>query len=135
VVDGVSDPLQNHMTSQLYQVCKYVVDPAFYTGGVVIIINLDVWNELPKNLQTLITDIARETLKEYIADIEKEFVRVRKVATDNGMKFTNFSEEDKAWFLKLCTTLAGRTTQRGIRMLLPSYGLCLPRKAKYWILR
>jgi TRAP-type transport system periplasmic protein len=100
VVNGICDPLQNEMTLQLYEVCKYVVDPPFYRSAVVFIVNLNSWNALPKDLQTMITSTSGEIIKEYMVDFDQETAKARQTATDKGMKFTKFSDADQQWFLK-----------------------------------
>jgi len=99
VVDGVSDPITNHVTNQLFQVAKYVVDPPYFCPASVFIVNLDSWNKLPPDLQALLTSVARELINEYMNDFDKEVANARKLVVDKGMKFTNFSDADKEWFI------------------------------------
>jgi len=100
VVDGVIDPVTNHVTNQLFQVCKYVIDPPLLRPASAVIVNLDSWNKLPADLQALMTSVAREVINEYMNDFDKEVVTSRKTLADKGMKFTSFSDADKEWFIK-----------------------------------
>jgi TRAP-type C4-dicarboxylate transport system substrate-binding protein len=99
VVDGVADPLTNDITFQLYEVCKYVIEPGVFAGGLVMIMNLDTWNKLPADMQTLITDVAAEVLREYIVDMDKEVLKAKKTAQEKGMEIIKFAPEDEKWFV------------------------------------
>lgn len=101
IIEGFSYPLTNSMDAQLHEVTKYVIDHPYYQAGSAIIINLDSWNKLPPNLQTLMTNIAKEVVAEYMSDLDKEMAKARQTALDKGMKFIKFSSpDDVAWFYK-----------------------------------
>ena len=99
VIDGVADPITNHMTFQLYQVCKYVIDRGVGQGALAIIVNLDTWNKIPKELQNQITEIAAQVVREYALDMDKEVLKAKQTAKDNAMEFIKFSPEDEKWFV------------------------------------
>jgi len=99
VIDGAVHPIQNEMQWQLYQVCKDLVEPPFYQSSVVFIVNSNVWNKLPKEQQTIMITAGRESIKEFMDDIQKETANARQIAQDKGMKFISFSGPDKDWFL------------------------------------
>lgn len=99
VIDGVADPITNHVTFQLYEVCKYVIEPGVFAGGLVMIMNLDTWNKLPEDIQTLINDVGREVLREYIVDMDKEVLKAKKTAQEKGMEIIKFTPEDEKWFV------------------------------------
>src|SRR4030042_4942330 len=79
LVDGIGDPLTNHMTFQLYDVCDYVIQPGLGQGALSIIVNLPTWNKLPKETQTLMTDIAAQVVREYATDMDNEIVKAKQM--------------------------------------------------------
>jgi TRAP-type C4-dicarboxylate transport system substrate-binding protein len=97
-VDGFHYTLPNIVDSQLYSVAKYIIDHAYYRGAVSIIVNLGSWNQLPSNLQQMMTKIAQEVIVEYSNDFEKELGIARQKCIDNGVKFIKFSDVDQQWF-------------------------------------
>ena len=56
VVDGYIQPAYVIRDFGLVEVSKYMVDPGFYKPITVVLVNLDTWNKLPKNLQDLLTE-------------------------------------------------------------------------------
>jgi TRAP-type C4-dicarboxylate transport system substrate-binding protein len=99
VIDGAADPITNHMTFQLYEVCKYVIDRGVGQGALAIIVNLDTWNKIPAATQNQITDIAAQVVREYALDMDKEVLKAKQTALDKGMEFIKFSPEDEKWFV------------------------------------
>ena len=87
------------MTFQLYEVCKYLIEPGVFAGGLVMIMNLGTWNKLPEDIQKLITDVGAQVLREYILDMDKEVLKAKKTAREKGMEFIKFAPEDEKWFV------------------------------------
>jgi len=57
VVDGYMFPFSDVADLSLYEVCKYFIDHTFYeSGNLVIIMNLEKFNSLPKHLQKVMVD-------------------------------------------------------------------------------
>ena len=100
VVDGFSYPITNSADSQLQTLVKAGIDHAYFNAGASIILNLDEWNKLPKDMQTLLTDIAKETIEEYIKAYAEEVKVARKKFTDAGVQFIKFSDADAAFWYK-----------------------------------
>lgn len=100
VVDGVADPLTNHMTFQLYEVCKYIIKPGVGNGALAMIMNLETWKKLPQDVQKIIQDTNFEVLREYIVDMDKEVQKAEDTGVAKGMEIIKFSPEDEKWFLE-----------------------------------
>lgn len=98
VVDGFVWPLVNSNNLSFWEVCKYVLDPPFMAGNTYFIMNLDVWNGMPENLQDLLMDIVIEQRKQYQIDWDKQYANERQKAKDNGMEFISFSPADAEAF-------------------------------------
>lgn len=100
LIDGLADPITNTRDRALYEVCRYVIDTPFYAGNVMIIINLDVWNRLPQHLQDLMTEAARETIREYDVDLQNQLASAQQTVLGEGMELITFSPEDAEWFFE-----------------------------------
>jgi TRAP-type C4-dicarboxylate transport system substrate-binding protein len=100
VVDGYGWPSIKISDFGWHEVTKYVVDPGFYQVDVCILVNLDSWNRLPKDLQQLLTKVAEQVeheASEYFAKIiqeEREFI------TSKGMQIITFSSADEKQYLE-----------------------------------
>lgn len=102
-IDGYVFPWSAFSTYALAEVTKYYIDVEFWTSALVLMMNLDKWNSIPKHLQGLITDCITET--EYwaggaFAEIkDREFRLMR----EGGVEFIEWSPEDAKWFLDMAT--------------------------------
>lgn len=99
VVDGYGWPSIKISDFGWHEVTKYVIDPGFYQVDVGIVMNLDSWSQLTKNLQELIIRIAKEVEQEasdYYAKIIKE---ERRFILLKGVEVLHFSMEDEKKFL------------------------------------
>jgi TRAP-type C4-dicarboxylate transport system substrate-binding protein len=76
-----------------------VIDRGVGQGALAIIVNLDTWNKIPKELQNQITEIAAQVVREYSLDMDKEVLKAKQTAKDNAMEFIKFSPEDEKWFV------------------------------------
>ncbi len=100
VVDGYGWPSIKISDFGWHEVTKYVVDPGFYQVDVCILVNLDSWNRLPKDLQQLLTKVAEKVeheASEYFAKIiqeEREFI------ASKGMQVIKFSSTDEEQYLE-----------------------------------
>ncbi len=98
VMDGYSVPITNHADIQIYEVAKYIIDHPFYEASGGMIMNLDSWNELPKNLQDVMTQASKFAIAKYMDEFAKQQVAARQKLIDNGMKTITFSDADAKWF-------------------------------------
>ncbi|MDQ1002183.1 TRAP-type C4-dicarboxylate transport system substrate-binding protein [Neobacillus niacini] len=63
-IDAFTYPYSALETSNLHEVVDYVTIPPWQYGMGDIVMNLDTWNSLPKNLQDTISDVAKEMEQE-----------------------------------------------------------------------
>ncbi len=62
VVDGFAlSTVGMIVDAGLYEVTKYTIDHPFLNTNFVVIMNLDSWNRIPKNLQDLLRETASRT--------------------------------------------------------------------------
>lgn len=101
VVDGSIWPLAGGFTSLGYhEVIKYIVDHPFYQLPTVALVNLDVWNKLPKDAQNLLLDTVKEnerTIGKYYMALHETELQKAQAA---GLELIRFSPEDANWFLE-----------------------------------
>lgn len=83
---------------------KYFYDVGFYTGSLVMIINLKKWNRIPKDLQDKIKEACVTA-----EDIAAEFyfnraIKDKKDVVDAGVKRIEWSEKDAKWLVDLAAS-------------------------------
>jgi TRAP-type C4-dicarboxylate transport system substrate-binding protein len=102
LVDGYCFPFSDVNDLSLYEVCDNFIDHTFYeSGNVVVIMNLDKWNSLPKSLQKLMLDTMIE-LEPQVYDIYgKDQAAAKQSMLDNGMNPIKFSAADAKWYRDL----------------------------------
>lgn len=75
-VDGQENPFELIYATKFYEVQKYVTKTQHIYSAYVPLINLDFYNNLPSEYQTIITDAIKEST-----------IKQRQVATDNDVAF------------------------------------------------
>jgi TRAP-type C4-dicarboxylate transport system substrate-binding protein len=101
VVDGFGWPGVAVVALGWNKVCKYIIEPGFYEQNGVILMNLDTWNSLPKDLQDLLKDVAiklEPDMADHFAKVTKE---ERQKMLDGGMQVIKFSPADAKWYRDL----------------------------------
>jgi TRAP-type transport system periplasmic protein len=88
-------------TLGLVKVTKYLLFPNFFDSPNVLIMNLNSWKKLPKHLQDLMTEVADQHSRNFVAynaDLEKNELEFFK---SEGMKFIDLPKADADKFMKL----------------------------------
>jgi TRAP-type C4-dicarboxylate transport system substrate-binding protein len=80
---------------------KYVVDPGFYNVPNPLLINLKVWNKLPKKLQDILTEAATEAEKKVVASFEDLERKERPMLIKEGIQTIDLPPAEKEKFLKV----------------------------------
>lgn len=94
VVDGYCWPAYGMRAWGWHEVTKYVVGPSFYKVCHPILVNLDKWNQIPKNIQKVLMEVLIEEERACITrDIEK-IKNERGLLKKAGLKFIEFSASD-----------------------------------------
>lgn len=102
IVDGVITAFAHFYSNRYYEVCKHTIDcRMFEAGNAAFLVNLDVWNSLPKAFQELLKKVAIEyeqTQRPYwLQHVENATKGLR----DAGVKFIKISPEEANYFIKL----------------------------------
>ena len=107
LVDGYTLPFTNIIPWGLLPVTKYIVDHEFYRSTQVqLLVNLDKWNKLPKELQDLMIEVAIEIEPEVVAFFGEKSRQHRKKMMDTGVKFVKFSPKDAKAYLGVMNNAA-----------------------------
>jgi len=78
---------------------QYVVDPPFYTVPNPLLINLKTWNKLPKKLQDLLTEAAKEAEKKVVAYFDELEKKERPLLLKEGIKVITLPPAESERFL------------------------------------
>lgn len=82
-----------------YEIADYIIDHPFFNSTQVLLMNLDKWNSLPKNLQDLFTEIMLET-ETTVPPAQAEYVRSdREKLEKGGIEFYKLSPDMEKWYL------------------------------------
>lgn len=85
----------------LYDKTKYLIDHPWYTEAmsIVLVMNLDKWNSLPKHLQDLMNEVAAELEPEMREWLRAKDIEGMQFLLDSGMELIEYSAEDAQWYL------------------------------------
>ena len=102
VVDGFALPLTTGIVTnwKLHEVTKFMIRPGFAHMDQVTLINLDRWNGLPKHLQSLLMDIAKELELWAVSYGEKMWKTEMDELLKTKMKVIELSSADAEWWGK-----------------------------------
>lgn len=101
--------------ASMYEVTKYWIDHYVWSGGgVAIVINLNSWKSLPKNLQDLIEQIVIELEPQTAKEIDDLNKKAGKVFADKGMKAITFSPEDLKYYTDAANNAKWAQVEQGI---------------------
>jgi TRAP-type C4-dicarboxylate transport system substrate-binding protein len=86
----------------LFETAKYILDHPIYRSNTSIIMNLDTWKKMPKDLQKLIQDTYIEMEPDFIAASMLEVTRAEAAFKKAGVEFIKFSPEEEAKYYDIC---------------------------------
>ncbi len=96
----------------LFEVTKYQIDhPFFPAANSVLLVNKDVWDKLPKDLQDLMNTVMMETEQEMVAFFAQQIKDENQLSRDKGLQFVSFSPEDAKWY----TDMAHESTWQKVK--------------------
>lgn len=101
VVDGYCWPAVGIRDWGWEKQTKYVVNPPFYTGPNPLLMNLNVWNKLPKNLQDIVTEAMKEAEINAVA-FYAELAKTESASlAKEGIQTINLPPAEQQKFLKI----------------------------------
>ena len=93
VVDGAAWPVFGAMDYKWYEVAGYMTRPTFGITNLSLFMNLDTWNGLSAEQQTMVTDIAKELEIEGRKHFEGLWAKEDKAMQDAGLAITEFGPD------------------------------------------
>ena len=101
--------------------CKYIIDIPFYTRqNVLILMNLDEWNNLDKKLQDKLMDITVKFEPEMVAYFKKEIAKEWKRYDEMGIVRVKFSPEENEKYLQLSYDAEWEDLEKKVPDLVPT---------------
>lgn len=86
-----------YLAMNLYEKCKYIIDYTFNGGTMPFFINLKTWDRLPKNIQKVMADSAKQVQSEWFSAQIKFDQEVGKKLEEKLEVITLSSEEKARW--------------------------------------
>jgi TRAP-type C4-dicarboxylate transport system substrate-binding protein len=99
VVDGYCWPSTGIRNWGWQKQTKYVVDPGFYNVPNPLLINLNVWNKLPKKIQEILTEASIEAEKKVVAFFEDAERNERPLLAKEGIETIALAQAEAQRFL------------------------------------
>jgi len=121
IVDGALRNTLSLVEFKEYEVMKYVVFPPIVCPFGALWVGEKKWDTIPKNLQTMIKEVAVETEAEafkYYENMDKD--RLKEVKEKHGMKLVNLSDKDAARFSEIRT---GTAIKAWVKSKGPKFGM------------
>ncbi len=114
VVEGYVIDWESVASYKLNEVTKYWLDIPLYPAGTqVLIMNLEKWNSLPKDLQRLMINIMAEEIEpEMLKAFTKGYADAITLCKNSGMTPLKFTKEDDERFLYLAKESKWKDIQR-----------------------
>jgi len=98
IINGFCYPIFSAQNYTYYESAKYIVDHGFFYGEAPLVMNLDKWNELPEDVQKVLSQKGIE-MEEYFWEFTSEsLVKDKQYLIDHGVEFIKFSPEDEKKF-------------------------------------
>lgn len=105
VADGQENPLALIDSQKFYEVQKYCTIIDYMICAEVMYVNLDWWNSLPAEYQTILTDCARAMMDENSRITDEENEQYLENIQNNGCEVTVLTEEQRDAFRPLAETV------------------------------
>ena len=83
-----------------YEVAKYVIDEPFFNSTQALLMNLDKWNSLPKNMQKVFQDVMLEIETTVPPAMHANVKEDRAKLEKGGIEFYKLSPDMAKWFLQ-----------------------------------
>jgi TRAP-type C4-dicarboxylate transport system substrate-binding protein len=101
VVDGFCWPAVGIRDWGWQKQVKYIVDPGFYQVPNPLVMNLSVWNNLPKKFKDLLTEEASDAEKRTIAYFDDLAKQERPILLKEGLQVIDLPAAEKEKFLRV----------------------------------
>ena len=100
VVDGFGFPAVGTFPCD-FDMIKYRIDHSFYQNESTMLVNLDTWKKLPKDMQELLIEVEKEVERDIIPRRQKQLAEVTKQLTDAGCNLLRFPGDEGKRYVQL----------------------------------
>jgi len=97
LIQGFSVPVSRFAAEKYYEVVKYGISPGFWSNNSVLLMNLDKWNSLPKNLQQIMLDVQERLEPEFRAYVDSVDANAYKAVKQGGAKIIKLPPDQAKW--------------------------------------
>ncbi|MBI2853953.1 MAG: TRAP transporter substrate-binding protein DctP [Chloroflexi bacterium] len=101
VIEGGVTSILSAVDGKWYEVVKYAIDAPFLVGGSANLINLDKWNSLPKDVQDLLIQAAKDAEAWGHNNDKQNTANAKQKLANFGVQFTKLSPDDEKQYLRL----------------------------------
>lgn len=101
VIDGFRLPISSVVPIGLHKVSRYYLNHTFFKSNMTFIINLKIWERIPKHLQDIIQAAVIKAEQEMTTIYSKNTAKDLKTAQDAGLEVISFSSEDAEKFTNI----------------------------------
>ena len=119
VVDGAAWPVIGALDYKWYEVADYQLRPQFGQVSEFLLVNLDTWNKIPKDLQDRIIEITIETEDECYKNLTERYLEQEQKLIDLGMELCILPEEEGE---KLLQVYYDRSWEEIVLQYAPEFG-------------
>lgn len=120
MVEGFGWPMLGPRDYGWIEKCKYIIDYAFYPNmNATILMNLNVWNKLPKPLQTKLIGLTAKFESDVESYFKKEFEKEYEVVKQAGVKPIKFSPEEGKYYLDTAYRVEWEALEKKVPDLVP----------------
>ena len=97
LIQGFTVPVSRFAAENYYEVVKYGISPGFWSNNTVLLMNLDKWKSLPKNLQQIMLDVQERLEPEFRAYVDSVDAKAYKEAKEGGMEIIKLPPDQAKW--------------------------------------
>ena len=99
ILDGVNTTIEFATSVKLNEVTKYLIMEPICTGGMVVAMNLELWNRLPVDIQAIMKDLNAQARYRFM-DLWTTPAEDRELAIKKGWDVYDISPEERAKWKK-----------------------------------
>lgn len=115
LVDAVAFTSSSAISFSMFEVAKYITGPPFYGAqNGVMILNLDMWNGLPKHLQDLMIDVQKKVERDIVDYFGDQYNQNIQKLLGEGMELNEWSSADTTWFLNMLDRVSWEAAEKNL---------------------
>lgn len=100
IIDGqAGSSLTSFAATGRQEVVKYVIDHPYYANSTVLVMNLDKWNSLPKDLQNIIMEAEIQSERENSEYDVRDRAKAREIMIKAKVEFYKFAPDTAKWYI------------------------------------